>query len=80
MIDIMMSGVAESVDYQLRQIYEAVARPEQYVRIAPNLLSASPEMGDASAANIHALREAGTAAARKHEKELDHVVRLLTHP
>ena len=33
LIDIMMSGVAETVDYQLRQIYDAVGTPKQYMRI-----------------------------------------------
>jgi len=33
LIDIMMSGVAETVDYQVRQIYDAIERPNQYLRI-----------------------------------------------
>ena len=32
-IDIMMSGVSETVDYQLKQIFDAVGKPKQYLRI-----------------------------------------------
>ena len=30
-LDIVMSGVSETVDFQLGQVYQAVGKPEQYV-------------------------------------------------
>ncbi len=42
-INIMMSGVAETVDYQLDQIYDAVDCKDQYLRIMPELNNASAE-------------------------------------
>jgi patatin-like phospholipase/acyl hydrolase len=76
-IDIMMSGVAETVDYQLRQIYEAVGSPEQYLRISPELGSASSDMDDASLENLKALKEAGIQSAAKHDKALTKLAEIL---
>jgi patatin-like phospholipase/acyl hydrolase len=76
-LDIMMSGVAETVDYQLRQIYDAVQRPKQYLRIEPNLGDASPHMDDASPGNLNNLRLAGLAAANHYHDELKRFAELL---
>ncbi len=76
-IDIMMSGVAETVDYQLKQIYEAVGIPKQYLRISPELGNASPDMDDASMENLQALKEAGIQSAKKHDNDLTKLAELL---
>lgn len=76
-IDIMMSGVAETVDYQLKQIYEAVGIPKQYLRISPELGNASSDMDDASLENLKALKEAGTQSAIKHKKDLTQLAEML---
>lgn len=77
LIDIMMSGVSETVDYHLKSIYEAVGKPDQYVRISPELSNASPEMDNASVENLNALKDAGTYSAELHEKELTRIAKLL---
>lgn len=77
LINIMMSGVTQTVDYQLTQIYEAVERPDQYIRIEPDLNNAEYDMDDASQENLLALKEAGTKAAEKDEKKLDKIVDIL---
>ena len=69
-IDIMMSGVAETVVYQLKQIYDAVGTPEQYLRISPELGNANADMDDASMENLKALKVAGEKSAIKHDKDL----------
>lgn len=79
-IDIMMSGVSETVDYQLRQIYDAVGRKEQYLRIEPDLGTASTAMDDASLDNLTALRDAGQKAAEDHYNELSAFVEKLIEP
>jgi patatin-like phospholipase/acyl hydrolase len=77
LIDIMMSGVSETVDYQLRQIYDAVGKPDQYLRIDPALGNASNEMDNASLENLNALKEAGNENAEKFDDKLDMIAEML---
>ena len=77
-LDIMMSGVSETVDFQLQQIFDAAGKPGNYLRVEPELGNASPEMDDVSRENLDALREAGQSAAEKQDEELDKLVDLLT--
>ncbi len=77
-IDIMMSGVSEVVDYQLRQIFDAVGANGQYVRINTELpIDVSPDMDDASPKNLQALKELGTYTAQNFDVQLDAMVDLL---
>lgn len=76
-LDIIMSGVAETVDYQLDQIFTAAGKPEQYVRIEPDLLDASPEMDEASIDNLNALRVSGQICAEENDDLLDAVAERL---
>lgn len=79
LIDIMMTGVSETVDYQLKQIFDAVGKPDQYVRINDELEYANPEMDDASGENLNALRREGARIARKFEEDIDRFIdKLLT--
>ncbi|OQX77694.1 MAG: patatin [Bacteroidetes bacterium 4484_249] len=77
LIDIMMSGVSETVDYQLMQIYKAVNKPKQYLRISPELGNASPEMDNASLENLNALIETGNENADIFDKKLTEIAKLL---
>ncbi|NOT00336.1 MAG: patatin [Phycisphaerales bacterium] len=76
-LDIMMTGVAETVDYQLGRMFDAVGAAGQYVRINPALEDASPEMDDASPENLERLRAAGTSAAVENDDKLNDVARML---
>lgn len=76
-IDIMMSGVSDAVDYQLRQIYSAVEKPEQYLRISPELGKAKPAMDNATPANLKALEQAGKDNALKYDAELTKFAQML---
>lgn len=76
-LDIMMSGVAETVDYQLAQIFGSVDRPDHYNRIEPDLGGAGPDLDDASSENIMALKEAGEECVGMNEEKLDKVARTL---
>lgn len=74
-IDIMMSGVSETVDYQMKRMYEAVDAPSQYLRINPQLPpDMSSMMDNAAKENMNALRELGTYCAQEMEKELSFFV------
>ena len=78
LIDIMMSGVAEVVDYQLKQMFEANGSQNQYLRINTELPGdVSPDMDDARTENLLALKELGTYTAQNFDKELDALVELL---
>lgn len=72
-IDIMMSGTAETVDFQLAQMFDAVGKPDQYVRIEPDLFNASPEMDDASTENLNNLKVAGQICAEDNNAILERV-------
>lgn len=76
-IDIMMSGVSDTVDFQLKQIFDAVGHPENYIRIMPDLLGTSDDMSNASPENIAALKNAGLNAVEKFDSELCRVAELL---
>jgi uncharacterized protein len=73
-IDIMMSGVSETVEYQVAKLFASLGKSEQYIRINPELEHASPEMDDASEENINALKEAGIYCAEKNSEELDKII------
>lgn len=77
LIDIMMSGVSETVDYQLSQIYDAVGHPEQYLRVNSNLRNAKPEMDDALSENLLALQQDGARIAEEFNNKLDSFASLL---
>lgn len=77
LFDIMMSGVSETVDFQLKQIYQAIEKPEQYLRISPSLGNASPDMDDASEENLQALFEAGEKCAEDYDREITELARML---
>jgi uncharacterized protein len=78
LIDIMMAGVADVVDYQLKQIYHAVGTPQQYVRINQVLpIGVNPDMDDASTENLNALKELGTETAQIFNRQLDEFVELI---
>jgi patatin-like phospholipase/acyl hydrolase len=76
-IDIMMSGVAETVDFQLRQIYRAVNAEDQYLRIQLDLPPRNAEMDNAEQENLDELRDLGIELAERSGPELDAFVKLL---
>ena len=78
LIGIMMSGVSEVVDYQLKQIYSAVNAPKQYLRLNTEFpINVSSDMDDASQENLNALKELGTETAQKFDSQLDEFVKFL---
>ena len=79
LINIMMSGVDQTVHYQLKQIFKSVDKEENYVRIEPDINDANRDMDDASAKNLAALKEAGIKASEQEEisAKLDRVVDVL---
>ena len=73
-----MTGVAETVNYQIIQIYDAVERPNQYLRISPDLSHEQPlPIDDASEGKISELLRIGKDQAEKYNEQLDKFIDLL---
>ncbi|HEU4580288.1 MAG TPA: patatin-like phospholipase family protein [Polyangiaceae bacterium] len=81
LIDITLSGVAEAVDYQLQQLFRAASASAQYLRIDPQLSpGTSPEMDDASIANMRRLKADGDRAYETHRQALENFARTYLAP
>jgi len=76
-IDILMSGANDTVDFQLKQIFDATDNSANYVRIEPETGTADSEMDNASPKNLQALKDAGIASAKKFDAELERVADFL---
>ncbi|MGA9325617.1 MAG: patatin-like phospholipase family protein, partial [Salegentibacter sp.] len=79
LIDIMMSGNSETVDYQLKRIYETLSPEDSrdYHRIQPRLVNADSAMDNARKENLTALHEDGLLSIAEHKPELDEIVNKL---
>jgi patatin-like phospholipase/acyl hydrolase len=77
-LDIMMSGVAETSDFFLQQLFHSVGKAENYIRIEPNSLESIKEGLDAaSPSNIEKLVALGDRTVSENEARLTQLARLL---
>ena len=77
MIDIMMSGVSETVDYQLEQIFKSVDARNQYLRINGQMPpEISPEMDNVKPENLIALKKFGDDLFKQNENEIKDFLKL----
>lgn len=82
-IDIMMSGVSETVAFQVKQLYQLVEalypeKKNQYIRLDPHMGDkTNSAMDDASPKNLALLAEAGDRAAEEFDEKLDIAVEKL---
>lgn len=75
LIDIMMSGVADTVDFQLAQLFDAAEVKNQYLRINTELpTDVNTAMDDASKENMQALKELGIEVAQNYDEQLETLV------
>ena len=78
MIHIMMTGVAETVNSQIIQIYDAIERPNQYLRITPDLSKEKPlPIDHASEGKISEMLRIGNEQSSKYKEQLDKLIDLL---
>jgi patatin-like phospholipase/acyl hydrolase len=71
LLDIMMSGVADVVDYQLEKMFNAVNCQKQYLRINGELpRDVNHDMDDASTENLKALEDYGNFLALQFKSQL----------
>lgn len=75
-IDIMMSGNSETVDYHLRKMFNTLAEEDEkdYYRLEPGLQDASSEMDDVTDRNLKNLHEAGLHYIAKNDALLEEIV------
>lgn len=75
LIDIMMSGNSETVDYQLGKIYGTLSgkNSEDYYRIEPKIINASSEMDKADLGNLKALEEDGKLSVMAFEEKINEI-------
>ena len=83
LVDIMMSGASETVDYECKVAFEAVGVPQQYLRINVDLDRLPPgvtwEMDNADDRNLRGLHELGAECAERLDDKLDRFAELLIH-
>lgn len=82
LVDILLSANAETVDYQIQQMYQTLGVRNQlnYHRINPSLRNASSDMDKATKKNIEALIQAGLAYIDDNREELNTIVKkLISH-
>lgn len=75
-IDILMSGNSETVDYQLRQMYKTLDYDncKNYYRLEPSLREALPDMDVATLENLENLKQAGLWFIDENKELLDEIV------
>jgi uncharacterized protein len=72
-LDIMMSGAAETVDYEVQKLFNSAGCAAQYLRLQLDLqdyTDVDGAMDNASEANMSALESAGDAFAKKSDSQL----------
>jgi hypothetical protein len=76
-VDILLSSSAEVVDFQMRQIFSAAGRPDNYIRLEPAIGKAKPDMDDASDDNIQKLTDAAHAFIEENIERLENIVKIV---
>ncbi|MEQ8908834.1 MAG: CBASS cGAMP-activated phospholipase [Vicingaceae bacterium] len=80
-LEIMMSGNSQTVDYHLKRIYDTLTddHKRDYHRLDPQVLTANAEMDDASKENLLKLKEDGLSYVSQTavDTELDDIVEKL---
>jgi patatin-like phospholipase/acyl hydrolase len=70
-LDMMMAGVSDTVDYQLRQIFEAAGASKQYLRINGELPPGiDPNMDCVDPENLNALKGFGNNLYERHKQAI----------
>lgn len=78
MLDIMMSGVAETSDFFLQQLFSSVGKSKNYIRIEPKSLESIKEGLDAaSPGNIQKLVALGDRTVSENEAQLSQLAKFL---
>jgi len=70
-LDVLLSGSSEVVDYEMKKLFEAYGSPENYIRINPPLRYSTEPATNASKENITNLLKDSAAYIEENQKFLD---------
>ncbi len=71
-LDMMMTGVSETVDYQLKQLFDSADVAHQYLRINEELPpEVDPGMDCVTPENLKALKQFGNQLFKKHKQAIE---------
>jgi patatin-like phospholipase/acyl hydrolase len=79
-LDILLAGVSETVDYQLAMLFSSAKCPNQYLRVEADLADfpdADKALDNASQANMQALKKVGETLATRFDAPLTALARSL---
>ncbi len=76
LVDIMMSGVSETVDYELKQLFDTTGHPEQYLRINDELKNQDDSMDNVDPKNFKALERFGNKLFQKNKAKIEAFLRM----
>jgi patatin-like phospholipase/acyl hydrolase len=76
LIDIMMNGNAETVDYELKQMYSTLDASDEadYYRIQPKIFTADTALDNANPKNLEALHQDGLTNVEQFQETLNEIV------
>ena len=77
LVDIMMSGSSETIDFQLKHIFDSEDVSDQYIRIEPGMGASDQDMASVSELNLHSLKLAGENSANLYEDKLEYIAEQL---
>jgi patatin-like phospholipase/acyl hydrolase len=80
LFEALISGVSQTVDYQLRIIFDSINKSYNYLRIQPNLntkILNGYKLDDVSQATIKKLKQIGSDTVNDYFKELDNFAKVL---
>ena len=80
LFNIIMSGVSETVDYQINLLYKSLNKSDQYLRIQPSLKGLGKnihEMDNTTPSNISLLKKIGIDVSNSYYTKLDNFAKLL---
>lgn len=72
-MDQVTAGVTETVDFQMKQLFQLAGCIDNYFRFEPDLGKASHDLDDCSAENLQALYDAGQAAAERYSSIIERI-------
>lgn len=77
LLDIFMDGSEQTVDYQMRRIFQSYHCPEQYLRIETMIESSPPKLSDFSKTTIKKLEEVAKKYVKDESYQLNQLARML---
>ncbi len=79
MLDILMDGNEQTVDYQLRRLYKSINQPQDYVRFILHTDETVPKMDECTTEAIKRFQELGNRLVDRERAQTEVLAKRLTH-